>query len=406
MVHPTNDFSEVWRECLRDATLPAVLVDLDAFDRNVRYVADTVRAAGGRATLRPATKSVRVPALLRRIAAADPIYQGWMTYSAQETLCLWRDGFDDVLVAYPTVQPGDLAALRAVRDGGGRVALVVDSAAGLRAVARAMAGAAAPLRVLADVDMSVRALGGAVHLGVRRSPLRTIDDVRRLFALAGTMPEVTMVGWMGYDAQLAGLQDANPFHGAMNLAARAVRAVSRRSVRAKRGALAAALARDGYRVEIANGGGSGSIDHAPREPWLTEVTAGSGFMGPHLFDYFTNVRFAPAFFVALQVVRASDDGYVTCQGGGYVASGAPGWDKVPVPWWPRGAALLPTEGVGEVQTPLRLRAGDEVAIGDIVLLRHAKGGELAERFNEYRLVRRGEVVGRAETYRGRGWCFG
>ena len=403
---PLKTFATGWREALRGERLPAVLVDLDAFDRNVRYVADTVRAAGGGVSIRPATKSVRVPALLRRIAAADAIYQGWMTYSAEETLALWRDGLDDFLLAYPTVQASDLAALRAVHDGGGRVALVVDSAEGLRAVSRAMAGAAAPFRVVADVDMSLHALGGAVHLGVRRSPLRSIDDVRRLFALAGGMSDLQMVGWMGYDAQLAGLQDANPFHRAMNLAARAVRAVSRRSVRAKRGALAAALQRDGYRVEIANGGGSGSIDHAPKEPWLTEVTAGSGFLGPHLFDYFTNVHFEAAFFLALQVVRVSDDGYVTCQGGGYVASGVPGWDKAPVPWWPAGATLLGTEGVGEVQTPLRVRPHAGLTIGDAVLLRHAKGGELAERFGEYLLWQDGQAIGRAPTYRGRGWCFG
>lgn len=400
-----SPFPSHYRESLRGERLPAVLVDLDAFDRNVRHVAATVRAAGG-ARIRPATKSVRVPALLRRIAAADPIYQGWMTYSAAETRALWQDGLDDFLLAYPTVQPGDLADLRAVHDGGGRVALVVDSAEGLRAASRAMAGANGPLRVVADVDMSVRALGGAVHLGVRRSPLRSVDDVRRLFALAGELPGVSMVGWMGYDAQLAGLQDANPFHRAMNLAARAVRAVSRSRVRAQRQALSEALARDGYHVEIANGGGSGSIDHAPREPWLTEVTAGSGFLGPHLFDYFTNVRFEPAFFVALQVVRTSDEGYVTCQGGGYVASGTPGWDKLPLPWWPAGARLLGSEGAGEVQTPLRLPAGAGVALGDAVLLRHAKGGELAERFNEYLLVQEGRATERAASYRGRGWCFG
>lgn len=392
-------------DALRGETLPAVVVDLDAFDRNVRAVAATVRAAGGKA-IRPATKSVRVPALLKRLAASDPIYRGWMTYSAQETRTLWEDGLDDFLVAYPTAQAGDLAALRAVAEGGGRVALVVDSAEGLRAASTAMAGSAATLRLVADVDMSLRPLGGAVHAGVRRSPLRTVDDVRRLYGVAAGMSGVRMVGWMGYDAQLAGLQDANPFHGAMNPVARAVRGLSRGAVRAKREALSTALAKDGHAVEIANGGGSGSIDHAPREPWLTEVTAGSGFLGPHLFDYFTNVRFEPAFFVALQVVRASDEGYVTCQGGGYIASGAPGWDKVPLPWWPEGARLVEAEGAGEVQTPLRLPKGTRLAVGDAVLLRHAKGGELAERFAEYLLVREGKVAERAPTYRGRGWCFG
>ena len=103
-----NDFPSTWQSALRGEHLPAVLVDLDAFDRNVRHVAATVRAAGG-SRIRPATKSVRVPALLRRLAAADPIYQGWMTFSAAETRALWADGLDDFLVAYPTLQATDLA---------------------------------------------------------------------------------------------------------------------------------------------------------------------------------------------------------------------------------------------------------------------------------------------------------
>ena len=80
---PASDFEATWRSVLRGERLPAVLVDLDAFERNARHVAATVRAAGGR-RIRPATKSVRVPALLRRLAAVAPIYQGWMTYAAAE----------------------------------------------------------------------------------------------------------------------------------------------------------------------------------------------------------------------------------------------------------------------------------------------------------------------------------
>jgi hypothetical protein len=59
-----------------------------------------------------------------------------------------------------------------------------------------------------------------------------------------------------------------------------------------------------------------------------------------------------------------------------------------------------------VQTPLRVGRDAQVAIGDAVLLRHAKGGELAERFTDYVLMQGGRASGRAETYRGRGWCFG
>jgi D-serine deaminase-like pyridoxal phosphate-dependent protein len=64
-----------------------------------------------------------------------------------------------------------------------------------------------------------------------------------------------------------------------------------------------------------------------------------------------------------------------------------------------------TEGAGEVQTPLKGRAADALAIGDRVWMRHAKAGELAERVNTIHLVRGGELVDEVPTYRGEGHAF-
>ena len=49
-----------------------------------------------------------------------------------------------------------------------------------------------------------------------------------------------------------------------------------------------------------------------------------------------------------------------------------------------------------------LRCGTALELGDPVIFRHAKAGELAERFNEYLLVAGDQLVGRAPTYRGLG----
>jgi D-serine deaminase-like pyridoxal phosphate-dependent protein len=76
-----------------------------------------------------------------------------------------------------------------------------------------------------------------------------------------------------------------------------------------------------------------------------------------------------------------------------------------LPVSPEGARLLAAEGVGEVQTPVRLPNGTSLAIGDPVLFRPAKAGELAERFDHYLLASGGAITGKAETYRGCGRCF-
>lgn len=386
---------------LRDERLPAVIVDLDAFDRNVAHAAEI--ASDGGLDLRLATKSVRVPALIRRALDAGPPYRGLMCYSAEEARFLAEQGFDDLLVAYPTLQRSDLIALREAHEAGRTVWLMVDSAEGLCALDAAMVGCDEPFRAVLDVDMSLR-LPGA-HLGVRRSPVRGVEEVLTLFETAAELANVRLCGLMGYEAQVAGLPDRNPFKRALNPVVRGIRRRSIRQVARRRRELAEALAEAGHELELFNGGGTGSLDSTAREgEWLTEGTVGSGLLCSHLFDYYSNVRFEPACFFALQAVRSSDPGFVTCQGGGYVASGEPGWDKVPVPHHPPGLALVGTEGCGEVQTPLRT-AKVGLPLGQPVLFRHAKAGELAERFAEYLLVRGDAVVDRVPTYRGLGQTF-
>jgi D-serine deaminase-like pyridoxal phosphate-dependent protein len=71
-----------------------------------------------------------------------------------------------------------------------------------------------------------------------------------------------------------------------------------------------------------------------------------------------------------------------------------------------GCALLADEGCGEVQTPVRLPRGARVELGEPILFRPAKAGEVAEHFAEYALLdARMRVVGRAPTYRGLGRCL-
>lgn len=397
-----------WKTILRDERLPAVVVDLDAFDRNVATLAGFLK--GKSTSLRLATKSVRVPELIKRVLAHGAPYKGLMCFSAEEAFVLSTHGFDDFLIAYPTYQKSDLELLRALHEQGKTVALVIDSGQGLVRVAEQMRQVAKPFRVVIDVDVSLRLLGGLLHFGVRRSPVRSARDVARLLNEAAKHPEIKAVGAMAYEAQVAGLGDRNPFKKLVNPIAHLIRKASVKAVAETREEVAQLFIERGINAEIMNGGGTGSLNYAAEETALTELSAGSGLLCSHLFDYYSNVHFEPACFFALQVVRSSDNGYVTCQGGGYVASGEPGWDRVPRPWLPHGLKLVSMEGTGEVQTPLRLRGhktSDETALrmGEAVLFRHAKAGELAERFNEYLLVSKGQIVSRAKTYRGLGHCF-
>jgi D-serine deaminase-like pyridoxal phosphate-dependent protein len=209
---------------------------------------------------------------------------------------------------------------------------------------------------------------------------------------------------MAYEAQIAGVGDAPPGKPMMGRAIRTMQRLSGREL-AKRRARAVKAVRDVAPLEFVNGGGTGSVERTAREPAVTEVAAGSGLYAPSLFSAYTSFAPRPAALFALPVVRRPGPGVATALGGGYIASGAAGPEKLPLPHLPEGLALDPQEGAGEVQTPLLGSAADGLRVGDVVFLRHAKAGELCERFDELHLVRGDRVVGTVPTYRGEQQTF-
>ncbi len=138
---------------------------------------------------------------------------------------------------------------------------------------------------------------------------------------------------------------------------------------------------------------------------VTEITVGSGFYAPTLFENYHDFQYQPAAGFAFEIVRHPRPHRYTCLGGGYLASGSVGPEKQPQPYLPRGAKLVPREGTGEVQTPIQYNGSESLKIGDPVYMRHSKAGELCERFTHLVLVSDGAVVDEVTTYRGDGQCF-
>ncbi len=393
------------RVLLKEEPLPAMLVDLDTLEENARRFRDWAQASGKR--IRLATKSVRVPDLIRVIlAAGSPVFQGLMCYSAREAAFLGDLGFDDLLVAYPSVQSVDIEALHSLSVRGKKVSIVVDSIEHVDRIEKILQAVSkgARLAVCIEVDLSYRALG-SLHIGVQRSPIRDLNGFTRLHDRILSSDRVRLNGVMAYEAQVAGVPDKVPGAGVMNFAKRLMKAASRREIRMRRAEIAAFLQSRGTKIDFFNGGGSGSFRSTLEETCLTEVTAGSGILQSQLFDYFEANASLPAFAFALPVSRRPEAGVVTCQSGGFIASGEIGREKQPTVFLPAGLEPLSLEGFGEVQTPLRGAAADGLGLGDPIFCRPAKAGEIGERFPDYLLLRKGAIVGRAPTYRGLGHCF-
>ena len=388
-----------YKGALAGARLPAAFVDLDALHANL---AD-LRARAGGLPIRLVTKSVRSVDILRRVLATGPTFQGLMCYSPAEAAWLASQGFDDLLVAYPSVEPDDLRAVAAQVRAGRTITLMVDGAAQVQRIAAiAMAqGVVQPLAI--DLDMSSDFPG--LHFGVFRSPVKGPESALALAAEIAHHPALRLDGLMGYESQIAGLMDQVPGQAAKNAVIRFLKRRSIPEINERRRATVVALAAAGHPLRFVNGGGTGSFESTRADSSVTELAAGSGLYVPTLFDHYGAFRGRPAAGFAVAVTRAPAPGVVTCAGGGYPASGPAGVDRMPRPWLPAGCSLVATEGAGEVQTPVRVPAGVALAPGDPMLFRHAKAGELCERFNELLLVEGGAVVGKAATYRGDGKCF-
>jgi D-serine deaminase-like pyridoxal phosphate-dependent protein len=373
---------------------PFAVVDLDAFDANA---ADLLRRAGSK-VLRLASKSVRCRALQRR--ALDAGFRGQLCFTLPEALWLADGGFGDLVVAYPTA---DRAALHALAHGPHRdaIAVMVDSRAHLDLI-EAIGGG--PVRVCLDVDAGWWLLGGRIRVGAKRSPVRTPEQAAALAADAAARPGIELVGLMAYEAHIAGLGDAPPGRRAYGAAVRAMQRASARELASRRAAVVAAV-RAVQPLAFVNGGGTGSVERTAAEAAVTEVTAGSGLYGPTLFDAYRAFDVRPAALFALPVVRKPSPTTATVLGGGYLASGAPGADRLPRPVLPPGLRLDRTEGAGEVQTPVLGPGARDLALGDRVWFRHAKAGELCERFAGLHLVRGEEIVDEVATYRGEGQSF-
>jgi len=377
---------------------PAMVVDLDAFDANAD---DLARRAAG-TPIRLASKSVRVPELIAR-ALRHSAFHGVLAFTLREALWLHERGIsDDLVVAYPTVDSDALTRLVESPAAAAAITLMVDDLAQLDVVDSVRRSLAVPVRVAIDVDAGLR-IGGQ-HVGPKRSPLY---DATAVAALARRILErrgFRLVGAMTYEGQVAGLPDMVPTQRAKSLVVRGLKQASQSQIHERRQQVAEALA-GVVELEFWNAGGSGSVETTAADPVVTEVAAGSGLLVPTLFDHYRSFDPRPASFFALPVVRRPAAGIATVHGGGLVASGPAGRDRLPSPWLPEGLHLTALEGAGEVQTPLTGPAAARLAVGDLVWFRHAKSGEVFEHTNEVHLLSGDAFVDRVETYRGHGLAF-
>lgn len=381
--------------------LPLAAIDMDAWDVNAE---ELLRRAAGK-PIRVITAAIRNRALIRDLLGRDG-FDGVLTFTLAEAIWLAGTGIsDDALVAYPSADRRAISRLVSDEHLAGRVTLMVDDVAHLDLIdAVAAPEARAEIRICLDVDCTWRAFGGRLRFGARRSPQRAAADLGRLARVVTSRPGFRLVGVMAYESQPADDLWRSRRGGLRRRLARMIQSRAEAELSERRAAIAEAVG-SVAKLEFVNAGGTASLGRVATESAVTEVSAGSGLLGPRWTDSLSDVSVRPAAFFALPVVRRPGPGVVTVAGGGYVASGTVGAHVLPMPWLPEGLRLDRHEGVGQTQTPLHGPTADSLAIGDLVWFRHTKAGELAERFDSYHLVRGERLVETTPTYRGDGKTF-
>ena len=227
---------------------PALLLDLDRFERNIGRMAAHVRAAGK--ALRPHAKTHRCPEIARRQVAAGAL--GVACAKLGEAEVMAGAGVRGLLITTEVVSPSAIRRLTRLAGEAPDTMVVVDHPDNVQALARAAAEEGVTLNVLVDV-----------HVGARRTGVEPGEPALALGRLVTAQSALGLRGLQGYAGQCAHVMGWD----ARRQASRAAMA----PLMDTRERFAAA----GLPVDIVAGGSTGTHDIDVELPGLTELQAGS-----------------------------------------------------------------------------------------------------------------------------------
>lgn len=387
-----------YKAALKEVPKPCLFLDAELFDKNIQSI---LNASNGK-KIRLASKSIRSLAVIKDILNYSDTFQGVMCFTVNEALYLNDNGLDDLLIAYPVWNKNELKSVAKRVESNQTITLMIDSIEHIEHLERIASEHEQSFLVCLDIDLSSDYPG--LHFGVYRSPVKTVKQAFKLIERIVASPYLKLDGIMGYEAQIAGITDTDPANQLKNKIIRRLKKQSSKELMKKRQKIIRLIEKKGIELRFINGGGTGSLHQTSKEN-VTEVTVGSGFFHSHLFDHYEDYSNQPALVYAIEITRIPSKHIYTCTGGGYIASGAMGNDRLPKVHLPKDAKLTKNEGAGEVQTPIFYKGDIPLKHGDPIFMRHSKAGELTEHFHLIHLIKDGKIINQYKTYRGDYQCF-
>jgi 3-hydroxy-D-aspartate aldolase len=227
---------------------PALLLDLDRFERNVQKMAGHVKAAGKK--LRPHAKTHKCPEIALRQVAAGAI--GVCVAKVGEAEAMAAAGVRNLLITTEVVGAEKIGRLLGVLDRQPETLVVVDHPENVAELGQAMERAGRVLNVLVDVDV-----------GGRRTGVQPGEPALELAQAVRREPALNLRGLQGYAGQCAhviGFEERR----------RASRRWMTRLMKTRE-----LFEKQGLPVDIVSGGSSGTFNIDSELEGLTELQSGS-----------------------------------------------------------------------------------------------------------------------------------
>lgn len=261
---------------------PALLLDIDALDRNIRHMADFARSAG--VSVRPHSKGSKSIAIVKRQLAAGAI--GVCCTTIGEAEVMGNAGIPGILITSPVVTPAMVGRLLALNEIVEDLIVVMDDAGNANTIADAIGGSGKPIGVLVEYDV-----------GQGRTGVVGEDKAVALVRSISSMPKLSYRGLQAYYGHLQhvpGIADRR-------------REAEAQIARIR--SLVAALDGENLTPEIVSGGGTGTYEIDAASGVFTELQVGSyPFMDREYVEIEggqgADARFEPALFVQATVINA------------------------------------------------------------------------------------------------------
>jgi len=259
---------------------PALVVDLDRFEQNVKAAADLLRGTGK--TLRPHVKTHKTPALAC-MQLGDGVF-GVTCATVGEAEAMAEAGIVDLLIANEIVSPEKIERIARLATAA-RVIIAVDSELGIELLAAAAAShVGSQIEVLVDVDV-----------GMNRCGVRSTEELVHLTKLVLKTPRLRFAGLMGYEGRLRA--DAENRKGRLDRARTTLEAAK------------STLEKQGIPVDVVSGAGTSTFIDSLTSPVLTELQAGTYVLMEAALDGL-KLPFIDACYVLATVISRSTDGAV------------------------------------------------------------------------------------------------